>query len=437
MNEEILFEKGKKSFLRNKWEEILIKTIKRKIPESYFKKNYVVFLDSKEAIEKFFFHTNKEEIESKQYIIILPPLNNFVNLISFFDKIDKILHEDSKLILNYFTGSWKYIFSFFSFLGLIKNFDDALFFSKKELNVFLNCTNYEISRKLTEISLPLETPFLTKFLTNIINLFPILSLFSFANVFYLRKKSKLKKKNFLMSLIIPCKDEEKNIDQIVKDAKSDLVFPYELVFVDDLSNDNTKKKIQQAIIDNPNIKISIFTGLGRGKSRAVDIGVKNCEGFFCAIFDADLTVKMRDINSFYSAISLGNGDVINGSRLIYRLEKNSMRTINYFGNKFFSTVISFIISSKVSDTLCGTKCFRKKDWEIFEKFRKENELDDIWGDFNILFSASFYGFKLIDLPVRYYERLSGETKMKKRFYYFINMIKLCFKAFLVFKLRSK
>ena len=39
--------------------------------------------DIKEAIEKFFFHTNKEEIESKQYIIILPPLNNFVNLIIY------------------------------------------------------------------------------------------------------------------------------------------------------------------------------------------------------------------------------------------------------------------------------------------------------------------------------------------------------------------
>ena len=89
----------------------------------------------------------------------------------------------------------------------------------------------------------------------------------------------------------------------------------------------------------------------------------------------------------------------------------------------------------MSDTLCGTKCFKKNDWEVFEKFRKKNELDDIWGDFNILFSASFYGYKLIDLPVRYYERLSGETKMKKRFFYFINMLKLCLKAFFVFKLK--
>ena len=85
----------------------------------------------------------------------------------------------------------------------------------------------------------------------------------------------------------------------------------------------------------------------------------------------------------------------------------------------------------------GTKCFRTEDWRIFEQFRSDNSLDDIWGDFNILFSSSFYGFKLIDLPVRYYERLTGETKMKKRFFYFLNMLKLCLKALVVFKLKLK
>ena len=240
-----------------------------------------------------------------------------------------------------------------------------------------------------------------------------------------------------MSIIIPCKDEEDNIKKIVDDAKSEINFPFELVFVDDHSEDLTKNKITQEIKNNPDLKIKVYQGLGQGKSRAVDIGVKNAEGYFSIILDADLTVKMSDLNLFYSSITIGNGDVINGTRLIYRLEKNSMRFLNIFGNKFFSLLISYIISSKVSDTLCGTKCFRTQDWKIFEKFREENNLNDIWGDFNILFSSSYYGFKLIDLPVRYYERLTGETKMKKRFFYFLNMLKLCIKAFFVFKLKLK
>ncbi len=437
MKDKVIFEKGDKSFLRKKWENILIESIKNKIPQTYYSNNQVIVLDSDESIKDFFFNEKEEIIKSKRFIILLVPLNNFVDLISFFDKIDKLLHEDCKLILNYFNGSWKYIFSLFSILGLIKNFDNSLFFSKKKLNIFLNCTNYEISRVLKDLSLPFKLPFLTRFLTVLINLFPFLSFFSFANVFSLRKKTKNLTSNKLMSLIIPCKNEEENINKIVESAKSELSFPFELVFVDDKSTDSTKRRIIEEIKKNEDLKIKVFDGPGNGKSRAVDIGVRHAQGFFCAILDADLTVKMNDMNLFYSSISIGNGDVINGSRLIYRLEKNSMRFLNYFGNKFFSFLISFIISSSVSDTLCGTKCFRKDDWEIFEEFRKNNNLNDIWGDFNILFSSSFYGFKLIDLPVRYYERLTGETKMTKRFFYFINMLKLCSKALIVFKFKSK
>jgi len=437
MTERLIFEKKDKSFLRKKWEDILLKSIKNKIPKTYYENNQVTILDSEETIKNFFFDEKSEVIKSKKFIIILVPLNNFVNLISFFDKIDKLVDEDCKLILNYFNGSWKYIFSIFSMFGLIKNFEKALFFSNKKLNVFLNCTNYEISRSLNDISLPFQVPFFTKFLTILVNFFPFLSFFSFANVFYLRKKTKQLTINQTMSLIIPCKNEEENIKKIIENAKSDILFPYELVFIDDNSTDFTKKKIEEEILNNPKMNIKVYDGPGNGKSRAVDIGVRNAQGYFSAILDADLTVKMKDMNLFYSSISLGNGDVINGSRLIYRLEKNSMRILNYFGNKFFSLFISFIISTNVSDTLCGTKCFITKDWEIFEKFREDNNLDDIWGDFNILFSSSFYGFKLIDLPVRYYERSSGETKMTKRFFYFINMLKLCLKALIVFKLRLK
>ena len=71
--------------------------------------------------------------------------------------------------------------------------------------------------------------------------------------------------------------------------------------------------------------------------------------------------------------------------------------------------------------------------EIYEEFSERNRLNDIWGDFNIIFASSFYGYKLIDLPVRYHERKAGETKMKKRVYYFFNMLNLCWIALVTFK----
>lgn len=437
IDEKLILESKKKSFLRSKWEEILKKTILKRIPEEYIKEDQIIFLNSEEEIKKYFLNLKSNNSNKKKIIIILIPLNNFLNLIKFLDNIDKILDEETKIIINYFSISWKQIFNIFSLLGLIKNFKKSLFFSRKTFQIFLNCTNFEISKKLNDISIPFDIPIVTKLSSLIINVFPFLSIISFANIYYLRKRVKKSSDNKIMSLIIPCKNEQDNIENIVNEARIKLRFPYQLVFIDDLSNDETYLRIKNSININQDLNIKIVSGKGEGKSRAVDIGVRNSDGFYCAILDADLTVRMEDINSFYSAISIGNGDVINGTRLIYKLEENSMRFLNILGNKFFSYLISYITSTKISDTLCGTKCFKKSDWEIFEKFRSENKLDDIWGDFNIIFASSYYGYKLIDLPVRYYERISGETKMKRRFYYFLNMLKLCYLAFLKFKISYK
>ena len=203
------------------------------------------------------------------------------------------------------------------------------------MKFFLNCTNFEISKKLNDISIPFDIPFLTKLSSLITNVFPFLSIISFANIYYLRKRVKKSSDNKIMSLIIPCKNEQDNIENIVNEARIKLRFPYQLVFIDDLSNDETYLRIKNSIKINQDLNIKIVSGKGQGKSRAVDIGVRNSDGFYCAILDADLTVRMEDINSFYSAISIGNGDVINGTRLIYKLEENSMRFLNILGNKFF------------------------------------------------------------------------------------------------------
>ena len=59
-------------------------------------------------------------------------------------------------------------------------------------------------------SLPFNIPIVTKFLSILINFFPFLSIFSFCNIFYLRKKINVTSYNRTMSLIIPCKNEEEN-----------------------------------------------------------------------------------------------------------------------------------------------------------------------------------------------------------------------------------
>ena len=79
---------------------------------------------------------------------------------------------------------------------------------------------------------------------------------------------------------------------------------------------------------------------------------------------------------------------------------------------------------------------KTQDYKIFDEFEEKNNINDLWGDFNILFSSSLFCLNIIDLPIRYKKREEGVTKMNRRFYFFRNMIITCAKAFYRFKLKS-
>ena len=67
-------------------------------------------------------------------------------------------------------------------------------------------------------------------------------------------------------------------------------------------------------------------------------GFDKAKGEILMIQDADLTAPPEDLPKFYNAIVTGLGEFINGSRLVYPLEKDSMRFLNILGNKIFSNV---------------------------------------------------------------------------------------------------
>ena len=109
-----------------------------------------------------------------------------------------------------------------------------------------------------------------------------------------------------------------------------------------------------------------------------------------------------------------------------------MKFLNFYGNKFFSLLFSLIVKDKVTDTLCGTKAFYRKDWKLFEDFGEKTNNFDKWGDFNIIFGSYYYGLKVQEMPVRYYARTTGSSKMNNRIKRFFQMITACLYAFLYF-----
>lgn len=146
------------------------------------------------------------------------------------------------------------------------------------------------------------------------------------------------------------------------------------------------------------------------------------------ILDADLTVLPEELPNFYRAIVNGDGEFINGSRMIYPMEEEAMRPFNIIGNKFFSIVFTFLLKRNVRDTLCGTKVFLRSDYIRMKKFFNTWNIKDCWGDHEMLFSASKINMKIIDMPVHYVNRAYGETMVHMRIRHGLRILKMCFGA---------
>ena len=167
------------------------------------------------------------------------------------------------------------------------------------------------------------------------------------------------------------------------------------------------------IAENPDKDIKLFHQTGKGKGDAVRLGFAAATKDVLMILDADLTVSAEDLRRFYDAIASGKGEFINGVRLVYPMEKEAMRFLNILGNKFFSWALSWLLSQRLKDTLCGTKVLSRKDYERIAAGRTFFGDFDPFGDFDLLFGAAKQNMKIVEVPVRYRDRVYGATNIHR------------------------
>jgi glycosyltransferase involved in cell wall biosynthesis len=213
-------------------------------------------------------------------------------------------------------------------------------------------------------------------------------------------------------VIVPARNESGNIKAIFERTPQ-MGRGTELVFVEGHSKDDTYEAIEREIAAHPSTPSALFRQTGIGKADAVRLGYAQAKGDVLMILDADLTVPPEDLPRFYDALVSGKGEFINGVRLVYPMEKEAMRTLNFLGNKFFSMAFSWLLGQSIKDTLCGTKVLWKKDYEKIAANRSYFGDFDPFGDYDLIFGAAKLNLRIIDLPIRYRERTYGSTNISR------------------------
>ncbi len=214
------------------------------------------------------------------------------------------------------------------------------------------------------------------------------------------------------TVVIPARNEKGNIEAAVR-RMPDFADDLEIIFVEGHSRDGTWDEIQKVVAAYPGYDIKAIQQTGKGKADAVFAAFDIARGDVLMILDADLTMPPEELPKFWQALQSGRGEFINGSRLIYPMEDRAMRFLNLIANKLFSLVFTWLLSQRLTDTLCGTKVIRRQDYVRLKEDRAYFGDFDPFGDFQLIFGASKLGLRIVEIPIRYANRTYGETQISR------------------------
>jgi ubiquinone/menaquinone biosynthesis C-methylase UbiE len=350
--------------------------------------------------------------ETFDIIVLSDILNELWDVQSVFERLQSVSDSRTRIIINCYSQVWQLPLMIGQVLGLSTPLLPQNWLTVDDIKNMLGLAGFEVIRHWPEILWPLNTPVVSEIFNKyVVRLWPFFYL-SLTNFIIVRKRQAPSEKESHVSVIIPARNEAGNIEEIIR-RTPEMGRGTELVFVEGNSSDHTYEAIESAIAKHPERKIILFKQKGKGKGDAVRLGFQNASGDILMILDADMTVPPEDLTRFYNAIISGEGEFINGVRLIYPMEKQAMRYMNLVGNKFFSMAFSWLLGQPIKDTLCGTKVLRKQDYEKIERNRSYFGDFDPFGDFDLLFGAAKQNLKIVEMPIRYAERRYGTTNIDR------------------------
>jgi hypothetical protein len=216
-----------------------------------------------------------------------------------------------------------------------------------------------------------------------------------------------------LSIVIPCRNEKGNIEAALQRLPG-FPAPIEVIYIEGHSSDGTWAEVQRVTAEyGGRMSVSAYQQTGKGKSDAVRLGFAKARHELVTILDADLTMPPEMLPRFYDAYCAGLADFINGTRLVYPMEGEAMRFLNRLGNVFFAKALSFVLDTRLNDSLCGTKLLRRDDYARMVRWRGDFGDVDPFGDFELLFPASILGLGIVDVPVYYRARSYGATNIHR------------------------
>ena len=210
-----------------------------------------------------------------------------------------------------------------------------------------------------------------------------------------------------LTILIPVRDEEENVKIISDKIENEISNSnYELLFVNDYSQDNTVSVIEE--LQFKNVKIRYVNNQKKGLGGAITLGIDSSKGKYLCIMMSDSSDTVQDLNRYYETITSDDLDAVFGSRFIKGGKTIDYPIIKLILNRIGNLLAKFLMWSDLNDFTNGFKIYKKTSLTGLYPLISES--------FNIFFELPLKtisrGYKYKIIPISYYNRTVGEAKFK-------------------------
>ena len=215
----------------------------------------------------------------------------------------------------------------------------------------------------------------------------------------------------LITVIIPCYNENRTISKIINKILSLKNINLQIIVIDDCSTDGTREILKNEISER--VDKIIYHNINKGKGAAIKSSIESIKGDIILIQDADLEYDPMDYYNLLKPFKNENIKVVYGSRVLGRSIENKSTLIQKYriiGNYLLTKFSNLINNQKLTD---AHTCYKVFDKDIF--FKLNIKEDDFAFCPEVTTKLSLLNEQIKEVPISYKGRTVEEGK-KINFY---------------------